>query len=511
MVNQQSRIIKSSRNMVFGVGNQILNLILQFITRTVFINVLGAEYLGINGLFTNILTLLSLADLGLNTAMVYSFYKPLAVDDKTKLSALITFYKKIYNTIAIIITIIGCSFIPFLGSIVNTESEIPHLQIYYILFLLNTVMSYLFVYRASIIRADQKAYIISKYRMVTFIVMNILQIVFLLQTHNYIVYLLIQILCNLVNNIAITRKANKLYPFIKEKEELAQEEKKFIIDNIKSVFLYKFSSVLLNGTDNIIISKMIGTIWVGLYSNYQMIISAISSFISIGFTSMYASIGNLVATAKEEKRKEVFNTISLLGFFISAFTTCCLTVLINDFIQLWIGEEYILQIEIVIAILLNHYLACVLQPVWSFREATGIFKKTKYVMVVCAILNIILSIILGIYFGVAGILFASAISRLTTYFWYEPVILFRDYFKSSARSYYWKQLKNAILTIICISITFMITSLIKNVGIIEWIGKALIASIVTSVIYYLLYRKTNEFQYIYNNVFIKMLNKVRRK
>lgn len=506
-----SRTKKSIRNIIFGIGNKFIYLLLQFLSRTVFIKILGAEYLGINGLFTNVLTLLSLADLGISSAMVYSFYKPLAQNDKNKLAALTTFYKKIYNCIAMTVAIVGLILVPFIHIIVNTDSDIPNLELYYVLFLANTVMSYLFVYKSSIIEADQKAYIISRYKLINTVISTILQIVLLIITHNYILYLLIQIFCTLLNNVLIARKSGKLYPFIQEKVDLDQKEKKDIFQNIKAVFIYKFSSVLLNGTDNIIISKMIGTVWVGLYSNYLMVINAINTFINTIFNSMYASIGNLVVTSNYKRKKEVFNIISFVGFFIATFTTTCLIILLEDFITLWIGTDYILKTSILIAIIFNHYLSCVLQPIWSYREATGMFKKTKYIMLVCAIENIVLSIILGKILGIAGILVASSISRLSTYFWYEPIILFKDFFNSSSRLYFWKQLKNIILTVFCIIITIGLTSFIKDVSIINWIIKAIIAMIVPTVIYFLLYRKSDEYKYLYNNIISKVIKKMHIK
>lgn len=223
------------------------------------------EYLGINGLFAEILQMLSLADLGFGTAMVYSFYKPLAEGDEHKIAALVGYYRRIYTYIALSVAAIGLMVVPFLDVIVNTEQEVPFLEVYYLLNLANTVRSYLFVYKTSLITADQKQYVISKYNAIWSMANVLAQILVLLLFKNYICYVAVSVIIGLANNIHISYKADQLYPLMKKKAELAKEEKKKIFQNIKSVFIYKLSGTLLNATDNTLISIMLGTIWVGYY------------------------------------------------------------------------------------------------------------------------------------------------------------------------------------------------------------------------------------------------------
>ena len=267
----EGRTLRSVKNIYWGYLNTVINLILNFVNRTVFIRILGIEYLGINGLFSNILAMLSLADLGFSTAMAYSYYKPIAEDDKEKIAALNSFYRRIYYYIAAAIAVVGISLVPFLDRIVNLDRQIDHLEIYYVLTLAGTVSSYLLVYKSVLIAAYQKNYIVLKYNTLVKLFVTACQIIFMVITKNYVVYLCVVVLGNFINNIRISMTADKMFPFIKSGAALNKEEQHKISQNIKSVFIYKVSSVLINGTDNILISALVGTIWVGYYSNYLII------------------------------------------------------------------------------------------------------------------------------------------------------------------------------------------------------------------------------------------------
>lgn len=499
-MNKSSRTYNSIKNIFFSIGNQIITLFLNFFSRFIFIKILGAEYLGINGLFSDILMMLSLADLGLGNAMVYSFYKPLAEKNHKKIGELVNFYKKIYQFIAISVSVIGFSLVPFINIIVKTDKVIPNLTIYYILFLMNSVASYLFVYKSSIINADQKGYIISIYSTIINIIRIIIQIIFLLLTRNYIVYLIIQIVCTLLNNIFIAHKADKIYPFINEEYQLNKEEKRSIFSNIKSVFLYKVSGVLLNGTDNILISTLVGTIWVGYYSNYNMITGTISKFITTAFSSLNASIGSLVVDDDYKNRYSIFKILQMISFWIAGFCFVSIYILIDDFIILWIGEKFVLNQAILLAILFNFYIACVLQPIWSYREATGLFRKIKYIMIITAIVNLMLSVLLGIKWGVAGIITASALAKLTTYFWYEPIILFKEYFNTPSKKYFIHHMFNLIVVMVLAFIIKILCGMMIEVNWLNFIIKVFICCTVPNIVYLFLYSRTVEFKILYKKI-----------
>ncbi len=490
------RTKKSITNIFFNFSNQFITLILSFFSRNIFIHTLGVEYLGINGLFSDVLGMLSLADLGFNTAMVYSFYKPIAENNQEKISALITFYRKIYNLIAIAISIIGLCLTPFIKYIVNTDKSISNLEIYYLFALTGVVISYLFVYKTSIITADQKNYIVTRITIVTNIIKTIIQIISLIIFKNFIMYLSINILFNLLNNIIASHKAVTMYPYIKNKRNLPKSEIKNIFINLKSVFLYKLSSLMLNATDNILISIIVGTIAVGYYSNYLMISNKLSQIISLFFTSVTASIGNIIVKEKASKRYEIFSVEQSISFIISGIVIPCFTILINDLIILWLGKDYSLGYVLAIVLALNLYLSCVLQPLWSYREATGLYQKTKWIMFICAIINIVLSIIFGLLFGLSGIILASFIARISTYVWYEPHILFKEYFESPPYTYFKDLIKNFITIIIITVFLFIISSKFTSISFTTLIIKGLICSTVSILMILVIYKNSDGIKYL---------------
>lgn len=491
-LNSESRTVNAGKNAVSAIGNKIIILILTFISRKFFIQYIGVEYLGINGLFSNILTLLSMADLGLGTAMNVSLYKPIAENDFRKLSALLNYFRKLYIIIAAGVMVIGFALMPFLKYIVNMDQDIPYLYVYYAVFVLKSAVSYLFIYKSSIVRADQKAFQINKVEVYTNVVKVVLQLVVVMTLHSYLVYILLDVVTIVVQNFTVSHIADKNYPFINLKEELSSEEKKDIFSDISSVFLYKIAWSLLNGTDNILMSMMIGTIYVGYYSNYYTITSNLELFIALLFTSLTASVGNLVATSTAENRYKTFKTMQMIGFWISGIVSVCLLFLMQDFIVLWLGEEMLLDNITLVAIIVNIFFSICMRPVWTFREGTGMYRQIRYIMFVTAILNLVLSIILGKIIGLSGIIFATAIAKLTTYFWYEPNILFKNFFNKKVGSYYLNYVVNTILIFICIGLCYIPLHFISEISIFTWLLKAFICLVIINLVYFVRYSKTEE-------------------
>lgn len=489
-----SRSVKSTKNAAAGFISRTFNMLLTFVSRTIFIKVFGVEILGINGLFSNVLAFLCLADLGFSTAMTYSYYKPIADNDTDKIAALNHFYKKVYICIAIGITVIGLALIPFLKHIINLEQEVDYLYLYYLLTLANTVVSYLFVYKTTVLYAHQEGYVVTKYNMIMSTVSVIVQIILMLIFKNYILYLSVSVVFTLINNFYVSHVADKRYPFINKNVKLNKEEKKGIFGNMGSIFLYKVSSVLMNSTDNIIISKIIGTVTVGYYANYLTIINMISSYITILFTSMTASIGNLMVKESSEKQFRIFKDIQVISAWCCIAICPCVYALINDFIIVWIGDKFLIDDLTVIAIIINFFLVCILNPIWIFREAAGIYRKTKYIMVICAVINIVLSVIMGKMIGLSGVIFASAISKLLTYIWYEPIILFRDYFKKSPLNFFASSLGITAVTAAMCALLFYIKSFITLDGIIGFIVKGIVCFVLSNVVFIIIFCKNKYFQ-----------------
>ena len=499
----KSRTSKSELNIIVGIVTKMVTLLLTFAGRKIFINNIGIEYLGINGLFSNVLSLLSMADLGFGTAISYSFYEPLAKKDEKRIAALMNFYSKIYNLIAIAVAVVGIAIIPFLRYIVNMEQGIPHLYFYYLLFLSNTVVSYLFIYKSTLINADQKSYVVNSVTAICNIVKTVLQILSVYFLGSYVVYLLVMIVSTFINNLIISNYVDRKYSIIKTTVKLEKKDTREIFGNIKSMFIYKVSSTLISSVDSILISVLLGTVIVGYYSNYQTIIVNITAFVTILFSSITASIGNLVVTGNKESRYKVFRTMQMVSFWVSGTISICIYILANDFVVLWLGEKYILPSATVFAMALSFFFSCSMQPLWSFREATGLYRKTKYIMLLAAIENLILSWILGKIYGLSGIILATVIARVTTYFWYEPYLLFRECFGVSETKYFIDYMINVMIMVATMIITRGITRYILCESWIYWLIKAGIITSIVSIIYAIKYVPSGEFKYLMNKVLRK--------
>lgn len=492
-----SRTEYAKFNILYGYLRKMTLIFLEFFLRVVFITTLGEELLGVNSVFINIIQILSVTELGIANVVLYSFYKPLAVGDKSKLRALIKFYKIVYKKIAIVVFLIGISISPFLGKIINTKAEVDNLYIIFFLFLSNTILSYFFIYKNSILRADQKGYIVTKIEIPLVVVKFILQIIVLKFFASFIIYLLIENLITFITNYSISRKVEKEYSFLDEQTiELASKDKKEITDTIKSSFVYKIASVMLNSTDNIMISILIGTNVVGYFTNYKTIYAGIGSLYTVFFTSLTAGIGNLIETTSEEHRLKIFNILLLISSWLGIVFSSCFFSLSREFIVLWIGQGYVLDDLVVLCIAITIFLSCALHPIFIYREAMGIYKKVKYMMLLAAIVNIILSIILGRYLGLFGILFGTILSMMTTYIWYEPIVLYDACFGVKVSEYFFKRIKDIMIYIIVLVSIFVLGNYISGETWLYWILKSLTLFILSNALCYIIYKKTEEFTVI---------------
>lgn len=485
---RNNRKEKVGKNLFYGFSSQLVLTIIPFISRTVFLKTLGAEYLGIGSLFNSILTVLSLAELGIGNVVVYSLYKPIAEDDRDRISSLVNFYKKVYRLIIFVILIFGLLIFPFLGYIVNLPSSFNNAKYYFLLLLLNTVFSYVNIYKISVIRAYQNQYVISIYTTIGTIAMNLLQIVFLFLTKNYAIYLFIQMVSTLGINYFLSRKAEKDYGFIKNKSnEINKIEQKEIFKNTLSMMKYKIGGVLLNSTDNIYISMFVGTITVGYFNNYIALQSVLNKIVLMIQEAFTPTVGNINAKESYEYKYETFKYLSYLFFYIATVFSVGFYLVASEIIYFWLGVEYILSDFSILALTINFYLPTVLQPVWIFRNTNGLFNRTKNVLLYAAILNIFLSYFLGKYFGLSGIIVATSISRLLTSFWYEPYFLYKDYFiKDRVVDYFINIFKTISIIVFSCTLIQIFCNLFIN-RLIILILKSILSVMIPSITFFFFY------------------------
>jgi O-antigen/teichoic acid export membrane protein len=440
-MSTETRTVKSARNMIVGLTTQAILVLLGFASRGVFVTELGVGLVGVNSLLLSILAVLGVTDLGLNGALIFALYKPLSVGDSDRVSALVRFCASMYRYIALAVALIGLALLPFLGRLVSLDIKREELYAYYLVLLINSVGGYLMAYRAILLQADQRAYVASLYSFAFNATRYVVQIAALLVLRSYLLFLIIQVVFTLLNNLAIFRHAGKRYPYLRgNRTKLDGTERRIIFASVRAMFIYRIGDMILNNTDAILISAIVGTAALGYYSNYTLIVGAILMFTDLLFNSLTASVGSMVVASNETQRRDVLNELVLFAWWIFGFLTIAFLVLSSEFIGLWIGGQFVVGQVVVTGIALNFLMNGMSAPIVAFRQSTGLFRQTRYVLLVTAALNVGLSVVLGRHFGVAGIVFATAISRLLTNYWYEPLILHRRYLGGGASKYFAKQI-----------------------------------------------------------------------
>ena len=398
-----SRLKNSALNLATGLLGRMLTIILNFAVRTIFIHCLDEAYLSVNGLYSNILTVLSLAELGFGSAMVYHMYEPMAKKNYQKVAELLYFYKKAYFAVGMAIVGIGVCIIPFMDVIIKDKPDVPWLTLYYIIFLLNSGLSYCFAAcKGTLFLADQKEYVQTNARNTIAIIQTALQVLLLLLFRAYLSYLLIQLAGTLCVNAYVAHLAEKRYPEISKykNDRLNGDEKRQLLKDTGALFLTKVGHVALNGTDNIIISAVVGVLWVGRLSNYTLICDSVTSVLCQITAAITGSLGNFFATEDKHAGYALFKKVEFLNFWLYGFSFIALVTLLDPFVQIWAGGRFVLGLPISIAIAINFFVAGYMNTLWVFRSTLGLFKQGKFRPILVAILNIVLSIVLGRLWGV---------------------------------------------------------------------------------------------------------------
>ena len=504
----KSRVENSIKNSLVTIIVQMLSIVLQFILRSVFIQTLGINYLGVNGLFANILSVLSLSELGIGTAIIYSMYKPVAEDNYKKINQYMQLYKKVYAVIGVSIFIIGLAMLPFLDNIVTGVNNVENLVLIYVLFLINSVSTYFFAHYRSLLTAYQKDYINNINRLLFLIFQIILQLIVLFIYESFILYLLIQIVMNFSANFMIAIKTKRLYPKIMKSadEKLEKDEVKSIFKNSIAMFSQKIGYVILNSTDNIVISMFIGTAIVGVYSNYSLIIGTLSTLLSMVVSSIGASIGNLIANNDSEKSHDVFLKINFAYFILYGF----LYNLTPDFIGIWVGKELLLTKDVLLIIIINFYISGMRQSVLSFTNASGVFWEMRYKPLFEMSINLVVSLVLASKLGLIGVFIGTLVSLITTSFWYEPYMLYKIVFKVKNSEYFKRYFIYTSKLVAINFIAYLVVSKIYVNSFMIFIFKGVVCSSIFVLSSYICFSKMEEFKY-FKNVSIRLVKQVRDK
>lgn len=506
-LNSNSRTKNTLVNVATGISGKLVILVFAFAVRTVFIRKLGAEYNGLNALISNILSFLCLADIGLQNVLNFSLYSCIEENDTNKILKNLKAFKRIYGYFALVIT--GCGFvvIPFIPVIVKSVIPINEIYVYYMLYLINSIATYMWIYKTTLLYADQNQYVINIVTLIFKICTYSSQILVIYFWKSLFAFLIIQIFFTILQNLFLSKMTEKKYSFLKhlyeiERESIETEQKKNIIDTIK----YRVSDVLLNNTDSIIISTILGTLFSGYYANYYMLFQYIEGFIYTIGTGVIASIGNLVQEKDVDTSYHNFEALMLIYAVIASVCATCFYNCTQGFIPIWIGSEYVLSDSFLFLMILVFYLNISMGAVKLYREAMGLFIKVPRMMFVAAIINITFSILLGNAIGLIGIVIATFVAKILTQYWFEPYLLFKEKLKKNMWIYHKKQIVNFCLTIISIFFSSLICSFLGS-GFICIICRAIISVMICIFIYYFVYSRSTEM----NEILVRMKGFMNRR
>lgn len=503
------RTKNSIRNIIVSLALGFAVIIINFVAQKIFIDTLGIEYAGLNGLFTNMVSMLAIAELGLGAAIVYHLYEPLHKNDVPRVSAVMRFYRTGYRLVALGILVFGSLLIPFLPMITGGGVSV-NITVVYMLFIANAVSSYLLSYKRSLLYADQKNYIINTIHLVALVVLNALQAWVLIATQNYYLYLVLKVVFTVLENLIISHVVDRRYALDAHSEPMSKELRADIFTKMKGLVFHKVGEFAVLGSTNIIISSSLGLAAVGLYSNYLIIQTAMTALFSQISTAIKASVGNLLVDVGGEKSFAVFNRLQFANQALAVLATSVFFVASGSFITLWLGEEFVFGVGVVAALALNIYLILIRAVIGNFKDAAGVFYEDRYVPLVESAINIVASIVLIQFMGIAGAFIGTALSSLALHAYSYPKYVYKGIFGRTYREYVVKIVSNFTVALVAIGGAYFVSTLIRVDS--QWIqllSDVIVAIIVPALLFWVIYHRTHEYGY-FKNLAFKILRRKKR-
>lgn len=487
----------ATRNIIFGTCLKLYQIVVPFLMRTIMIYFMGVQYLGLNSLFTSVLQVLNLAELGVGSAMVYSMYKPVAEHDNNTICALMGLYRKYYRIIGMVVLAAGCVIIPFVPHLI--KSDVPegiNIYVLYVMNLLATVFTYwLYAYKNSILQAYQRNDIVSKVTIITDTIKYILQIFTIVFLKNYYMYVLVLILLQIASNIITAAVVTRMYPEYRCRGSLPKEEVAQINSRIRDLFTSKIGAVIVNSADTVVISAFLGLTVLAIYQNYFFIISSVIAFIAVVFNSCTAGIGNSIIVETKEKNYNDFKKFTFLIAWIAGFCTVCIVCLMQPFMNIWMNgnEKLMLGMSEVVCFCIYFFVYEIQQLLLTYKDAAGMWHEDKYRPLVTALTNLALNIIMVQFFGLYGVLLSTVISIIFIGMPWLFYNLFTVLFKRNAAKYVIRVVYYTVITIVISIITYSVCSLVQFTGIAELIVKLIICIIVPNLLFFATLFKFEEF------------------
>ena len=436
------------RNIIFGFGSKLINIVLPFIARTAILYIVGEQYLGLSSLFSSILSFLSLAELGIGGAMVYSMYRPIADNDTGTLRAILNLYRKLYRIIGSIIFGAGLCVLPFLPLLVR--EELPgdvNLYVLYLLYLFNAAVSYwLYAYKIAVLQAYQRNDVDSKISMLITPVSYIVMLTALFITKNYYAYIIWLQIFTILTNLIRKAYVDSHYPELMPEGEVSRELRASIIKKVEALIGTKLNTVVLNAADNIVMAAFFDLTTIAIYGNYYYIMSSIIGFLGICYSAMTAGLGNSIATESIAKNYKDFLKFSFLNAWLVGWCAVCLVCLYQPFMLIWTGENLMFPLSIVLLFGVYFFVYQIRKIPVTYKDAAGIWWEDRFRPYVCMIINIVFNIVLVQVIGIAGILLSTILSLAVSIPW-ENYTIFRFIFKCGSAQYY-KKMAYYVLTML---------------------------------------------------------------
>lgn len=507
------RTENTTRNMFWGFGSSIIKMLLPFVARTALLKLLGEQYLGLNGLFSSILQVLNLADLGFGSAIVYSMYKPIANDDENAVCSLLALYKKIYRVIGVVILTLGLSLLPFLDNMI--AGDVPadvNIRIVYLIYLLNTVISYwMFAYKGSLLSAHQRVDVKNKISTVILFIQYGLQLGLLFVFDNYYLYLISLPIVTMLSNIATAIAVKKLYPQYVCKGTAPDDVKQGIKKQVGGLFLSKVCGTTRNSLDSVFISSFVGLSTVAMYGNYYYILNSVHSMLSVVGQSVLGGVGNSVAKESVDKNYADFNKMNFLYSWCVGWCCCCMLCLYQHFMRLWVGESLMFSFPTMILFCVYLYAQATTDIKNVYVDACGLWWESRKRSVLETVVNFILNLVLGWFFGVVGILLATLITIVFINLIYGTKILFDNYFKEmNILAYFGRHICFFAVTVAASVVTLLVCELLPTNGYVYLALKLVICVVLPNALFFLIYFRTKPFKEaapLLIRVFSKVLKK----
>ncbi|MFX0548409.1 lipopolysaccharide biosynthesis protein [Hathewaya histolytica] len=502
---KKARVKNAKKNVIYGIATYILLMLVTFLNRKVFLNLLGDDIAGFQGLLQNILSFLNLIESGVGMAIMFSLYKPFAEDNKAQIKSAVKLYSKIYKICGSILIVAGIILTSMLHIFVKEQIPMVYAKICFLLYIADTSLTYFFSYKTCLLYASENGYVISFWDFVFKFIRAVVQIIILYIYKSFIIFIAIQILTNIGYLIVINYSVNKKFPWYKDVKAGKVEGKKDIIKNIKALFIHKIGGFVVFSTDNLLISYFLNFKVVALYTNYNMIISFCQNFINKIFEGIAASIGNLLTEGNREKSFSVFKKLFFFNFWIASFVTICLYNAIDQVVELWLGNKFLLERPVLIVLLLNFYITAMRMCVDRFKESAGLYYEDRYAPLIESTINLVFSIVLLKRFGLIGVFIGTLISNLSVIFWVKPKIVFNKVFNKSLAEYLFHYLKYMCYALVPFILT-RITSKYLHVSnkFLDFLLNCILSVIIINLSYAIMFYKTEEFQY-YKKILMERL------